>query len=314
MRLKALKISYLLIILLMCSACADDSMRASADSSMLSSLRSSYRSADLIAAVTCSGFTKSSDGTSLASLEPIEIIAGKNTDAVICCKGGEFLSGSSYVVYLSHDEATGELLPLAVIPYDTGSHTLTQGENTLRLADLQADIVPLQKIVSAPPELLYYRTAKELADASDAVFIGRVEQLPALADTDFREESGTGVVEHSRPASIAKLKVYGSIKGELPYGGQISFVYSPAFAGDIVDASSLTAYPCTEADIPALTQGAYYLFFLKSSPDPKQDHYFGVNPLQSHASLNGDTLGVAAKNEALSAYLELPELLTALRG
>lgn len=315
MRQKAIKIIYiLLVIVLVCSACADDSIHASADPGMLSSLRASYRGASLIALVTCTGVSKDKDGVQIASLEALEALAGTCPEAEFSCKSADFLPGASYLVYFSKDDAQDGLLVSNLIAYDPSSGTLTQGESTLRLFDLRADIESLQRVISAPAELLYYPTVKALTEASDAVFIGRIEQLPELTNTDFREASGTGVVEHSRPASVAGVRVFGSVKGELSYGERISFIYSPAFAGDILDSTTLKAFTCTEPDIPSLTQGAYYLFFLKEGPDPKQDYYFGVNPLQSHVALDGDTLILPARNEALASYASLPALINALRG
>ena len=311
MRLKVVKIISLFIaLLLLGTACTDDSIRASADSGLLAALRSAYRSASLVCIATCTGLSKNGEGVSFASLKINETLAGQPPEGELNCKTEDALIGADYVAYLSPD--ADAWLPVSLIAYHANEAALVQDEETLPLSALREDIALMQSVISAPADLLYYRSAEELLQASDAVFIGRVEQLPALEEKDFREVSGTGTVEHSRPASIVGVQVYGSLKGDLPYGGHISFVYSPAFAGDIVNASSLTAFPCAQSDVPALSQGVYYLFFLKNGPDLKQAYYFGVNPLQSHAALDQDTLLPAPKNEALSSYNELPALISAL--
>ncbi len=313
MQSKIIKITLLVLALsLLCCGCANEALSPSAESIVLSELRSSYRSASLIATAACTEALPDTLGTRCVKLRLSEILAGRaSAGEELICANNNMQAGNDYLVYLRYNDELGAYEPVTSGLWNPAIDSASFNDDTLALSELRNDIAQLQSVISAPSETLYYNELSILVDASDAVCIGRVLTAPALVETSFREDSNTATIEHSRPAAIVPVQVYGSIKGDLEYGETISFIYSPAYASDLVDATTLKAFSCSEADVPALSEG-YFLFFLRQGPDAKQNYYFGINPLQSHVSLEQDMLLAAESNEALKPYSTLPDMLDAL--
>ncbi len=315
MQRKTAKLILLALVLsLLLGGCTQETLSLSAKSKLLSELRASYRAASLIAAVSYTQQLSDAQGTAHAQLCVAETFAGSAAAGeLLLCDAPSLEVGGDYLVYLQENTQTGVYRLLRAGRWNKATDAALFDEAKLPLHELRDDIKELQSVISAPAETLYYGELSALMEAADAVFIGRVENAPVLTETSFREDSGTAIIEHARPAAIVPLRVYGSMKGELPYGASVSFVYAPAYAADLVDAATLTAYACNESDVPALGAG-YAVFFLRKGPDAKQNYYFGVNPLQAHAALEEDMLICAQHNAALRPYATLPELLEALKS
>lgn len=299
-------------VALLFSGCAQETLAPSASSASLSALRAAYRGASLIVTANCGGSLADAQGQPCVSLRVAEVLAG-NAQAgdTLLCSGEGLKSGGNYLLYLQDNADAQSYALVEAVEWSSLSDSVESEGETLPLDALRTDIRDLQSVIGAPSETLYYGDIRSLVEASDAVFIGRVHAGALLSDMDFREESSTGTVEHTRPAAVVELEALGSIKGDIPYGDPVSCVYVPAAAADMLDAATLSPFGCTEADVPALNEGVH-LFFLRRGPDAKQPYYFGVNPIQGHAVLQEDTLLAAPRNGALAPYESLGALLEAL--
>lgn len=304
---------YALALSLLISACSKTVLSPSAESPVLSELRSSYRAASIIATVTCMQSQTNAEGLSLATLAVSETLAGDHSLTELLSQRGDMTPGNDYLVYLQAESGQEHYKVIIAAPWDKNADTAAFGNDVLPLSALRNDIAQLQSVISAPAETLYYNNLDLLVEASDLVFIGKVNASPELSETSFREESGAATIEHSRPASIVHVQAYGSIKGALKYDETLSFVYAPAYVSDLIDSTTLTPFACSEDDIIPLEAG-YYVFFLKKGPDAKQAYYFGVNPLQSYVKLDKDSLICAKANGALAPYGTLPAMLDVLKA
>ena len=92
--------------------------------------------------------------------------------------------------------------------------------------------------------------------------------------------------DRSAIAAMLRVEVYGSLKGTLRYGQSIPVVYCPALCDEMTDAATLQSLPYDALDAAAPKKDGICLFFLVNSPDPKQDMYFAVNPIQGFAALD----------------------------
>lgn len=302
-----------LCVLLLCTGCTANETLAEG-SRALSELRTSYRSAQLIATGVCTRMYYGENGAILSDFRIGEVLAGIGKPGdVICCETEAMTLQAQYLGYFAYTDADGGQVasPLVLCPLHAETNEITYGESTLSLTAIREDMALLQNVIIAPPDTWYYQDIATLMDACTEVFIGRVDAVPALSDTEFREESGSAMVEHSMPASIVPVTVYGSIKGTLRYGDAVSFVNVPAHAADMLDAATLTAVQFDVAALPELQQGAYCVFFLLRGLDAKQESYFCVNPLQGFIPLDKDILLVPKGNDAFLDCATLPDFLQA---
>ncbi|MDO5111213.1 MAG: hypothetical protein Q4E65_02795 [Clostridia bacterium] len=308
-------IAILLCVLLLCTGCTAQETLAD-ESRALSALRVCYRSAKLIATGVCTRMYYGENGAVLSEFRLSEVLAGRGEPGdVITCETEAMTLQASYLCYFTYDAANrAQAVSLAICPWDTDANEIQYEESTLSLTAVREDMALLQNVIIAPPDTWYYGNILQLMEACTEVFIGRVTQVPALADTEFREESGSATIEHTMPASIVPVTVYGSIKGTLRYGEAVSFVNVPAHAADMLDAATLTAVQADAASLPALREGAFCIFFLLRGPDAKQESYFCVNPLQGFIPLEEDILLVPQGNEAFSSCATLLDFLHAIQN
>lgn len=305
-----------LCVLLLCAGCTANETLAD-ESRALSALRTSYRSAQLIATGVCTRMYYGENGAILTDFRISEVLAGLGKPGdIICCETETMTLQASYLAYFTYTDAdAGQIAaPLVIYPLQTETNEVKCEESTLSLAAIREDMALLQNVIIAPPDTWYYHDIPKLMDACAEVFIGRVNAVPELSDMEFREESGSATVEHSMPASIVPVTVYGSIKGSLRYGDAVSFVNVPVHAADMLDAATLTAVQLGASALPELRQGAYCIFFLLRGPDAKQESYFCVNPLQGFIPLNEDILLVPEANDAFSGCATLPDFMRAIEN
>ena len=306
-------IARVLCMRLLCTGCAARETLAD-ESRALSALRGYYRSAQLIATGVCTRTYYGEDGAILSDFRISEVLAGRGEPGdVICCQTEAMTLGVSYLGDFSYAQANAaRAVPLAACPLNTGAGDIEYDDVTLSLSTIREDMALLQNVIIAPPDTWYYGNIAQLMEACGEVFIGRVRAVPALTDTEFREESGSATIEHTMPASIVPVTVYGSIKGALGYGDEVSFVNVPAHAADMLDAATLTAVRLDTAALPALRAGDFCIFFLLRGPDAKQESYFCVNPLQGFLPLEKDILRVPEGNGAFSDCATLLDFLHAI--
>lgn len=285
---------------------------------VLSDLRQSYRNADLVVTGECVE-VHDVDGVRCAALRVQETVAGRPPEDIVHCTAADMQAGNGYLVYLKRPDAplAGEpngYTAVAVAAWSAAEDAATAEGVRLPMSVIRTDMENLNTVISAPADIWYYEKMPLLARAADEICIGRVEAMPALEETAFRSTSDNATVEHTLPAALATVRVYGSIKGACRYGEDISLVQAPGLSADLVDAAKLTAVRYGEADVPALNVGSYYVFFLQRGPDAKQAYYFCVNPVQGYVLLEKDILRPGSANQAAAQYQTLLELVVDIKA
>lgn len=321
---KALRFaSVLLCCLLLLSACASPATKVvvpQEEDRVLTNVRTQYRNANLIISGVCKGSHIDADGATCYDLSVTKIYAGNASlgDTIHCTKG-EMTEGESYILFLGQDEdvhfaedTTGYTLlsssPLPIVD----SEVIWDGKR-LSLDTLQQEIDQLSSVISAPA-VYYYDTLSALAEATDEIFIGRVEYLPDMANKTFSIRNGGAVEKLQCNTSSVVIEAYGSIKGSLDYGQRITMIHCPERVSGMLDAATLQHTEITASQAPRLQEGSVYLFFLCHGPDAKQNYWFPVNPVQGFVPLSGDMLFVCNANKPLLPFNKLSPLVQVLQS
>ena len=170
----------------------------------------------------------------------------------------------------------------------------------------------ISRVITAPSKNYYYNDIRSLVDASENIFIGRVNSASHMRSTKFRTQDGGSTVEKKAPSANLTISVYGNIKGDIGYGQEINLVYVPSASENMTDAGTLQPKPVSADKAVKLSEGNTYLFFLAEDPDPKQDHCFPVNSIQGWIKVENDKLTVSDENGVARGYTDLSQLVAAI--
>lgn len=282
-------------------------------------LRLQYRDASLIVSALCTETHINAAGEPCCDLLVKDVLAGDAAvGALLHCPNTAMTVEQSYLLYLSPGEDTffaedtpGYTVggnPLQIVDSDV----LYDGQR-LSLSAIEQDIEALSAIISAPAPQLYYNTLAALVEASDEIFVGRVTQIEPKSSHSFSIRNGGATEKAQYSAQKVSVEAYASMKGSFSYGQRVQLIHCPARAGATLDALTLQPMGYTTDEAPALFDNAVYLFFLVRSPDPKQDYYFAVNPVEGYALVRGDLLEPSFFNAPLTDYATLTAAAQAIQ-
>lgn len=286
---------------------------------ILAEARQNYRNASLVVSGVCKQSHVNANGDSCYDLSIDRVLAGDASSGDVIHCTSPMTEGESYLLYLQAGEDvahTEDMLGYTLVsgePLALSKGKVVYDGQAVDLDALLADMALLDAMISAPSASFYYDDLAALAQAADDIFIGRVDRVPPLQDTQFRSQNNGAIVEHTIPAAVAQVTAFGGIKGALKYGDQLQLVYAPAMNADVVNAATLAAEPYTTAQAPKLEPGGIYLFFLLKGPDAKQSYAFLVNPMQGFVQVEGDELAAPAGNRAFQNVRSLDAAVTAIR-
>ncbi|MEL7610298.1 MAG: hypothetical protein AAGU74_12470 [Bacillota bacterium] len=285
---------------------------------VLQSARTQYRSASLVVRGICTREHKDANGNPCYDVEVTTVIAGDcAVGNIVHCSSSVLELGGEYLMYLKQGEdayysedTTGYIL-LDNSPLLIKDGKVTWDNISIDVGVLLADIAGQRSVIVAPATSYYYAQLNALAAGTQQIFIGVVESI-ATQEREFRTVDNGASTENTRRVSIAKIQAYGSIKGELKYGDAITLIQARQSTVETVDDKTLSVKTFGATQIPSLVEGGVYLFFVNRGPDPKQEYYFPVNPVQGYVALDGDALKPSSANEALNGYKELTQLVQRL--
>lgn len=288
------------------------------DERFLSDARQSYRASALVVSGECISRYTSASGKAMSTVKVEEVMAGDAGDGMLQIEGS-LDEGKRYLLYLAY----GEDVPyaedeLSYVPVSAEAFVLHQdgsveyGGSSVSMVELRRDMAKLNETVTMPAAAYYYDTLSALFEATDSIFIGRVNQISPMRSTRFRSQAGGSTVEKNAPAALLTVSAYGSVKGSVRYGQELSLVYSPGVCDSIINGGTLLPHPCREEAAVPMEAGDTYLFFLDADPDPKQAQCFPINPIQGWVRIEGDRLEISPENTALEGYADLGALVSAM--
>lgn len=284
-------------------------------------VRGYYRDSSLVVSGACSGSHIDQNGLHCSDVVIASVIAGDAAVGdVVHCAESDMTEGEEYLLYLSLGESVDYAEDIQGYTIVSGKPLLIRDGSitvdgvSLLLEDVLADIEEnLSRVITAPAERYYYSRVKDLTEACDAIFIGRVTDVPQLEDTHFRSRGAGQGSDNTLPASKVTVSAIGAIKGALSYGDEVTVIYAPALAKEIIDAATLVPLSGGANVLKGLREGETYLFFLIRSLDAKQPYYFTVNPIQGYIRLEGETLDASSGNELVYGYYRLSNLVRAIK-
>ncbi len=286
----------------------------------LSDARQSYRSASLVVSGFCEDTLTAADGCTVSRIRVDEVIAGKAKQGDLLQVKNQLAQGSEYLLYLNYGdevhfaEDQQDYVSVSSEPFIIVEDNVEYGGSSMSLEDIKKDMAELDKTITTHGAVYYYDNLNALMEASESIFIGRVESVSPLKNTRFRSQQGGSTVEKTAPASVVTLTVYGSVKGAYKYFSSVDMIYIPQSAGGMTDGTTLEPISRSQDDIIELNENDTYLFFLAEDPDAKQEGAFPVNPIQGWIKLDDDNLTYSPANGALSGYETLPELISDMRS
>lgn len=305
----------------LCACVGDTEPELSVAGDDMLGVRQYYRDSSLIVSGTCSLSHINEAGRGCSDVVVDKVIAGDALPGdVVHCTGGGMTDGAEYLLYLSlgSDKDYAEDIQGYTIvsgsPILISNGRINVGGVSLSLDDVLADIENnLSRIVTAPSDRYYYSRIGALADACDVIFIGTVTDMPALTGTMFRSRSGGLGSDITIPAAAVSIRALGSVKGSLSYGDEVTLMYAPSLAAEIIDAATLVPLSGGLDALVEPEEGATYLFFLIRSTDAKQSYYFTINPIQGYIRVTGEALAASSANGPARGYYSLSNLVRAIR-
>ena len=319
---RMLALCMLVLTAVLCACSAEPEAVPEINEADVTEMQRLYRNSSLVVVADCFRTHLDAAGRTCCDVTVERTVAGTITTGndVLHCPNGGMKEGEIYLLYLAEgqDVYQSEDMDSYTIVGDTAfrikNDVVYTETSVMDIADVESAIREANRVISVQGESLYYRTLSTLSKGSDYIFIGKIKEMPELSEMSFRSNENGAIIENELPASLIKVEVYGSIKGELNYGDEIEVVYCPSMADDIVDAATLKPATFSESKLPTPEEGGTYLFFLAEGPDEKQEYYFGVNPLQFIAKLSeDDCLSVSGANRALSGYRSLDAVVRNIR-
>ena len=285
----------------------------------LSDARQSYRSASLVVSGICEDIITAADGSIVSRVRVNEVIAGKAGQGDLLHIENQLEQGNEYLLYLNYGddvhfaEDQPSYVSVSAEPFIIVEDNVEYGGSSISLEDIKKDMTHMDKTITVHGAVYSYRDIISLKEASESIFIGKVDAVSPLKNTHFRSQQGGSMVEKTAPASVVSITVYGSVKGAQGYFSSVDMMYIPQFAGGMTDEATLETVSHSEEDILELTEGSTYLFFLADDPDAKQDYAFPVNPIQGWVKVDNDMLTASDANGALAGYETLPQLIADMR-
>lgn len=285
----------------------------------ISDARQSYRSASLVISGKCQDTFTGADGAIVSRIRVDEVLAGNAEQGQLLQVKDQLSEGSEYLLYLSNGEDVHfaedqqTYVSVSAEPFVVTNDTVEYGGAEISLDYIKKDMADMDKIVTSHAAVYYHSSLEALMEASESIFIGRVQSVSSMKNTNFRSQEGGSTVERKAPAATVALEVYGSVKGALKYGSTVQLMYIPESAVGMIDSATLEPVSFGKNDIMELKEGCTYLFFLTDSPDAKQDNAFPVNPVQGWAKVENDVLTFSQANSALTGYETLPQLISDMR-
>lgn len=305
----------------MMSACAVPASSGTDVEHALTDAKVNYRSASLVVSGECVQAHQDANNIACCDIRIDDVIAGSaGKGDTIHCTSVSLTVGASYLLYLAkngdvpHAEDSVSYSLVGGDPMELTGGEVNMGGVSVSFAAVRREMIKLNSVISSPAECLYYSDTSALVGAAEEIFIGRVDAMSVLNDTDFRKQDGGATVEYTIPASVARITAFGSVKGRFKYGDSVKLIYAPGMSADLVDAGTLTAAPYSETSAPRLNKGGVYMFFLVKGPDDKQDYYFCVNPMQGYAPIIDGAVRAPYVNKALLGYSSMDELVEGIQA
>ena len=276
---------------------------SSTESFRLTSLmRASYAVCDTVC-------TDVSDG--YASLTVRTTYAGE-AQSELRCRSDKAAVGDEYVIFLNEKKdslryETGEFSYIrlsvdnAVWNGTSYSRTglfrlLSQYKNTIRF----------------PLGTYFYEKRSDLLKSSSYIVIGRLLHDPSIEERNTYAEDGNVSRSKMTKCFISQVTAIASLAGDIKSGTTLQVIYAPESVSSMTDASTLSTVSLAARDIPDLSGGEYYVFFLNKTEGAEQDFYFPVNPIQGWVSLVNDELSAAEKNTLFEDCKQLKQLVSEL--
>jgi len=319
--LMCLCLSCLLCLCACASPAAVSPLTTPVQEKSLAYMRTQYQNAAYVVQGSCTGSHTDSNGSPCYDVVIDEVLAGQaNAGDIVHCPNARMQPEESYLLYLrqgddidyAEDVAGYELVvdePLRIID----SQVICDGKR-IDLSVIKEDIQKLQAEICAPSSFYYYDLLFQLVASAEEIFIGRVVDVPALSDHVITTSEGGVSKKGNYDASIVTIEAYGSLKGAMRFGQEVQIVHCPAWKDDIIDAATLASVGYGRHQIPALEQDGIYLFFLNKGPDPKQDYYFPVNPVQGAVRIYGEQIETSWANRPIYGYYTLTDLVQGIHA
>ena len=234
---------------------------------VMADVRQSYRSASLVVSGECIQKINSGDNAQSRILID-EVIAGNAREGSKILVKGSYTVGEKYLLYLTegndvqYAEDEADYCSTSADNFVIRDGNVEYGGSRIKISEFKKEMDAISKVITAPSKNYYYNDIRSLVNASENIFIGRVNSASHMRSTKFRTQDGGSTVEKKAPSANLTISVYGNIKGDIGYGQEINLVYVPSASENMTDAGTLQPKPVSADKAVKLSEGDTYLFFL----------------------------------------------------
>ena len=239
-----------------------------------------------------------------------EVIAGEvDSSRAIQVAGKSLNAGNNYLLFLAAIEDSSYYRIVNDSELRITADSVLWNGTWVNLKTVLSELYSFAATITIPGTTYFYTKLSDLTEAADAIFIGEVLDAPKIKKMNVKSQIDGAIVENAVEASVVKVVVYGTIKGNLKYGTTIKLVNIPSTASSMTDSKSLENVSMDTYSIINLANESTYMFFVQKTKDVKQDYYFPLNPIQGWILVDRDFVTVARFNTPLYGYKTLPLLV-----
>lgn len=284
-------------------------------------LRGAYRNATAVIEGVCiSSYTSKSGGmNSDYTVQRVISGSGVREGDTVTLIGADNI-GSRKIIYLGHavgevhSENTEVYMPVAdgIFEFDGESILLSGGEE-LPIELLENDINSLNEEMRVPYKYYFYSDIASLVKNCTSVFLARVEKITEIENADLYTNNRGEVIRQTGSYKKIDAFVLNGLYWQHRYGDSIEIRIPSGSESSILDNKTNEHFVMNDSGMNII-QGGVYAFFIKKSPDEKENYYFLVNACQGIIRIEGDGAAAHPLNSPFSGIKELKELTEALRS
>ena len=162
---------------------------------VMADVRQSYRSASLVVSGECIQKINSGDNAQSRILID-EVIAGNAGKGSKILVKGSYTVGEKYLLYLTegndvqYAEDEADYCSTSADNFVIRDGNVEYGGSRIKISEFKKEMDAISRVITAPSKNYYYNDIRSLVNASENIFIGRVNSASHMRSTKFRTQDG----------------------------------------------------------------------------------------------------------------------------
>lgn len=282
-------------------------------------LRRAFRNASAVVEGVCINSYTSPYGSIYSDYSVERVVSGKNIgegDMITVLSSDT--PGQRRLIYLSHaigdvhseNSEVYSVVEGGFLSFENGEVAVSD-DMSIPLEFIERDVVSLRSEIRIPSKYYFYGDAQGLVNNCTSVFIGRIEKIVKHTDSELYVMDRGEIIKKTGEDCELCVRVLDGMMWQHNSGDRVSVRLAIGGENGLINYETNECFiPEKEASEPI--EGGVYVFFVKSGPDEKAEHFFLVNPCQGFIGINGENISVCELNTAFCGVSSVDELMAIL--